>query len=67
VSSGVTADMGVPGGTQVEGVRSVADNVIWVNLQLIHGSALTQAKPSAKKNCEHTPYLELDITQQACH
>jgi len=49
VSSGVTADMGVPGGTQVEGVRSVADNVIWVNLQLIHGSALTQAKPSAKK------------------
>jgi len=59
--------MGVPGGTQVEGVRSVADNVIWVNLQLIKGSALTQAMLSAKKSCEHLPNLELDITQQACH
>lgn len=48
MSGGVTADMGVPGGTQVEAVWSVADNVIWVNLQLIQGSALTQAMPSAK-------------------
>ncbi len=67
VSGGVTADMGVPGGTQVEAVWSVADNVIRVNLQLINGSALTQSMPSAKKSCEHSPYLELDITQQACH
>lgn len=32
---------------QVEAIWSVADNVIWVNLQLTNRSALTQAMPSA--------------------
>lgn len=59
VSGGVTADTGLPGGTQVEAVWSVAENVIGINLQLIKGSALTQAMLSAKKAMSIRPTLSL--------